>query len=258
MSFIVSIFFFFNVKSIESSNAQITFDNKITDVKITNVTGHEEYNLNGLVTSSKYILSLSGALTSFLKTNNRVSNSEEKINSLFEDFKHLILFKKILQGSLVIFLVALLINFFVFNHYFSKVDELQQTSQVNTVNKNAILTLDKKLQKTQKLATDILKSNASKSAYYINEIITLIPNSILLSELNYQPLQKRIKKDQNILIQNNTIVISAISTKSDLFYDWIKELENTSWIQTVKVLDYSDTKKSQSQFSIKINLSHGE
>ena len=142
---------FINVKSIESSNAQITFDNKITDVKITNVTGHEEYNLNGLVTSSKYILSLSGALTSFLKTNNRVSNSEEKINSLFEDFKHLILFKKILQGSLVIFLVALLINFFVFNHYFSKVDELQQTSQVNTVNKNAILTLDKKLQKTQKI-----------------------------------------------------------------------------------------------------------
>lgn len=250
---------FVTLKSIQSSNALITLDDKITDVNITDVIDSQvEYNINGILSSSRYILSLSGALTSFLNTNNRISNFEEKINSLFEDFKHQILFKKGLQASLIVFLGALLLNFFLFNHYFSKVNELQQTSQVNTINKNAILSLDKKLKKTEKLATDIQKSSASKSSFYINEIITLIPNSILLSELNYQPLQKRIKKDQNILIQNNIIIISGVSSQSESFYNWVNKLENYDWVHTVDILDYSDTNTTRSEFSVKLNMSHEE
>jgi len=250
---------FVTLKSIQSSNAQVTLDGKITDVNITiTINKQEEYNVNGLITSNKYILSLSGALTAFLNTNNRISNSEEKINSLFEDFKHQVLFKKGLQGSLIVFLVALLLNFFLFNHYFSKVNELQQTSQVNTNNKNVVLSLDKKLKKTEKIATDILKSNASKSSFYINEIIKLIPNSMLLSELNYQPLQKRIKKGQSILIQNNTIIISGVSSESESFSNWIKQLENYDWVKSVDILDYSDTSTSHTEFSVKLNLSYEE
>jgi len=250
---------FVTLKSIQSSNAIVTLDNKIIDVNITDVINHhEEYNVNGLLSSSRYLLSLSGALTSFLNRSNRISNSEEKINSLFEDFKHQILFKKILQGSLIVFLVALLLNFFLINHYFNKVNQLQQAAQVNVVNKNAVLALSEKLQKAEKLATDILKSNASKSSFYINEIITLIPNSILLSELNYQPLQKRIKKGQYIQFQNNIIIVSGVSSKSGLFSNWIIELEKTSWIHTIEILDYSDTSTTRSEFSIKINLNNGE
>jgi len=248
---------FVTSKTIQSTNAEITITEKITDVNITNsINKQEEYNINGLLTLNKYILSLSGALTAFLNVNNRVSNSEEKTSSLFQDFKYLMLFKKGLQGALIVFLVGLFLNFFLFNHYFNKVNELQQTSQVNTVNKNAILALDKKLKKTEKLATDILKSNASKSSFYVNEIITCIPNSILLSELNYQPLQKRIKKDQNILTQNNTIIISGISSQSDSFTNWVKLLENNDWVHTVEILDYSDTSTTRSEFSIKLNMSH--
>jgi len=248
---------FVNLKSIKSSNALVTLDGKITDINITDVINNrEEYNVNGLLTLSRYVLSLSGALTSFLNTNNRVTNSEEKVYSLFEDFKHQILFKKVLQGSLIVFLAALLINFFLFNHYFNKVNELQQTAQVNTINKNTVLSLDEKLKKTQKLATDILKSNASKSSFYINEIITGIPNSILLSELNYQPLQKRIKKNKTIQLENNTIIISGISSKSDLFYNWTNQLENYDWVKKLVILDYSDTKTSRSEFSVKLNLGH--
>ena len=247
---------FITLKSIQSSNAVITLNDNITDVNLTStIIKQEEYNVNGLITLNKYILSLSGALTAFLNTNNRISNSDEKINSLFQDFKHQILFKKGLQGSLIVFLVALLLNFFLFNHYFNNVNELQQTAQVNVVNKNAVLSLDKKLKKTEKIATDILKSSASKSSFYVNEIIKLIPNSVLLSELNYQPLQKRIKKDQNILIQNNTIIISGVSSESESFSNWIKQLENQDWIQTIDIF-YSDTNTSRSEFTLTLNMSH--
>ncbi|MFD0963852.1 hypothetical protein [Pseudofulvibacter geojedonensis] len=259
-SIVTEITDFISLNLIQTSNAQISLDSKISDISIkkTTIDNNEKYNINGLLSVSEFVLSLSGAITSFLSTNNRSSNSEEKTFTLFQDFKHQIVFKKIWQSALLIFLGTLLINFFLFNHYFNKVNELQQTAQVNTVNKNAVLSLDKKLQKTQKLATDILKSNASKSSFYINEIIKLIPNSILLSELNYQPLKKRIKKDQSIQIENNTIIISGVSSKSDLFFKWIKELENTTWIKTVETLDYNDIKKSKSEFSIKLYLKHEE
>jgi len=243
-------------KSILSSNATIILNGNISDINITNtITKQEEYNINGLPTLNKYILSLSGALTTFLNTNHRISNFEEKTNSLTKDFKHLILFKKGLQGALILFLLILLLNFFLFNHYYTKVNELQQTSEVNTINKNAILSLDKKLKKTEKLATDILKSSASRSSFYVNEIIKIIPNSILLSELNYQPLQKRIKKGQHILIENNTIIVSGESSDSEAFSNWIKQLENYDWIDTVGIF-YSDINISRSEFSITLNMNH--
>lgn len=130
---------------------------------------------------------------------------------------------------MAILLGILLINFFLFNHYYSAVNELQQTSQIN-------------------------KSSSSKSSFYVNAIIESLPTTILLSELNYQPLLKRIKAEKAIENEVNTILISGASTRSVSFSKWITSLEFFDWTRSVEILSYKDISKSTSDFSIKLKI----
>jgi hypothetical protein len=110
------------------------------------------------------------------------------------------------------------------------------------------------LQITKKLANDILKGSASKSSLYVSEIIALMPNTMLLSSLNYQPLMQRIKNKKPIILQENTIVLSGKSYQNELFTAWINSLNNLTWVHNVAILKYSDQNSKASEFSIKLNL----
>ena len=131
---------------------------------------------------------------------------------------------------------------------------LNGTSQINQTSKNEILKLSEDVNKAQKTTEDILKSSTSKSTFYINAIVNSLPESILLSEINYQPLEKRIKDDKPIELNLNTIIVSGESNNSTQYSQWITLLENMNWIDKVTVESYNDSKTSASNFSIKINI----
>lgn len=151
-------------------------------------------------------------------------------------------------------LSLLLINFLVFNHYFNEVNSLQQTSMLNQSTKQKIMELNVDVNKTQKMADDMLKSNSSKSSFYTNSIIQGLPNSIILSGLIYQPLLKSIKPGQSVETNINTIIISGESNNSEQFSKWIGDLEAIEWIKKVEISNYEDVSKSLSNFNLKINI----
>ena len=148
----------------------------------------------------------------------------------------------------------LLVNFLFFSFYFEKTKTWNESSQINQAAKKKVIKLNETVSELQKMTDDMLKSSASKSAFYINTIVNSLPESILLSEINYQPLEKRIKKDKTILLQKNTIIVSGNSNDSQLYSQWISVLENVDWVSHIDVIDYSDLKRSTSHFSIKINM----
>lgn len=157
------------------------------------------------------------------------------------------------MGGLFI-LGLLLVNFFFFNHYFNKVAELSQLSQVNQSTKNQILKLDEVVSKKQKMVDDLLKSNGSKTSYYANEIMQGLPNSVLLKVFNYQPLLKRVKEGQDIQLKDRTIYIEGRSGDSQIYSDWISRLERKDWVSKVNILDYGQAASKVSDFKIEIVL----
>uniref|UniRef100_UPI00404AFAF2 hypothetical protein n=1 Tax=Gelidibacter sp. TaxID=2018083 RepID=UPI00404AFAF2 len=212
------------------------------------------YNINGIEVSNKHLLSFSAALSTLLQVPQPTSNFESQKQLLFENYSQSKLFKQSIKIGLAIIFALLLINFGVFSHYFNKVEMLQQTSQVNQEAKIRILELDKKVSKSQKTVETMLSSSTSKTAYYLNDIIQTLPTSIQLSEVNYQPLNKRLKTSEPISNTKNTMVISGESGNSELFAYWIADLESKEWIEKVETLDYSDISSNISNFSIKLNL----
>ena len=244
---------------VTTSNAQLKLDhNTITQWERYGGDNEILYNVNGLNTTNNNILSLTAALSTLLDDSPSKTNFETQKQVLISEHRQAQFFKQFLKFGLGFLLLLLLLNFFVFNHYFNTVEALKETSQFNQETKEKILTLNADVSKTQKLVEDVLKSSSSKSSYYINDIITGLPKTILLSSLNYQPLIKRVKEGQPIANDINTIVVSGKSSDSQLFSEWISDLESSDWILKVEIIDYADQSKTVSDFKLKISLSHDQ
>jgi Tfp pilus assembly protein PilN len=246
---------FLETEDISTSNATIAYQNKeIISIKQEENLNSLSYNINGLSIANNYILSSSAALNTLLNTYNPISNISDLVCSLELNYKQSRFYNVFLKLGLAMILVILLINFFAFNNYFNDVKLLQQSSQINKVTKEKILKLNTNVNHSQKMVEDMLKSNSSKSSYYINTIIQGLPASILLSEINYQPILKRIKPGQQINIEKNYIVISGESNNSEAFSKWLSALEQINWIYRVDILSYQDYSKFNSKFNIKLQV----
>ncbi len=238
-----------------TSNARIsTQDHFIKTIDYLETEKKNNYNINGLKVSNTYILSLTSALSNILNSFAPITNYQDKKGTLLQAYKQVRFLGLFLKMGLLSILGILLINFLFFNFYFNQVNTLNQTSQLNQTTKSNIIKLNEQVSKAKKTTEDLLKSSTSKSSFYIDAIIYSLPKSILLSEINYQPLKKRIKNGNPILLKDNIITVSGKSTNSVRYSEWIIALENLSWIDKVSVETYNDSKTLASNFSIKINI----
>ncbi|SFJ00627.1 PilN domain-containing protein [Olleya namhaensis] len=246
---------FIKTNEIYSSNSKILIEDKlITKIEKNDDLANQSYSLNGLSVSNTCLLSFSGALNSILKIDVTETNFNVNKELLLGSFKQHRFFQQFLKFAGLFLLLGLLINFLVFNHYFNSVNELTQISAVNQSTKSKIVTLNEAVSKKQKMVDDLLKSNGSRSSFYVNEIIHSLPKSIMLSEYNYQPLVKRIKTEKEIKIEGDIIKISGTSNDSKLFSNWISQLEKNNWVVKINIEDYGATSNSNSDFTIKIEI----
>jgi hypothetical protein len=211
-----------------------------------------EYNVNGLEIKSKELLSFSAALNLILK-NNLLDSSYNKLKEqLVKNYHETIYTNVFPKLSFGLLFIILLINFLFFNHYYNAVNTLRETTGVLETSKSSVIQLKEKVLKTEQLVEDVLKSASSKSSFYADAIINDLPESILLTELNYQPLTKRIKEDKPIELKENLIIISGDSKDSNGFSQWISNLETIDWISSVEILNYDETDNSFADFSIEL------
>ncbi|PQV47443.1 hypothetical protein CLV33_107232 [Jejuia pallidilutea] len=246
---------FISSESIFTSNALVVLKNKsLVSIEKKEIETPINYDVNGLKTTNNYVLSLSGALETVIHNYKSYSSFNSINESLKNEYSQSRFFQQFIKAGLVFTLSVLLINFFVFNHYFNHVNTLQQTSQVNQNSKAQLLTLNETVNKSQKMVDDMLKSSVSNSSFFINVIVGSLPESVSLSELNYQPISKRIKEGQSILQDTNVILLSGSSNSSEVFSKWITRVEAIGWVNNVEILNYEDTSKSISNFSLKLNI----
>lgn len=242
-------------EGINTNNATITKkDNEIHSIQITEDLTNSSYTFNDTKVTSKNLLSFSSALSLITRTKQTVSAFSHKEQNLLSHFKEKRFFTQFTKIGLSILFITLLINFFLFSNYYDKANSLRETSQVLETSKTRIINLSNKVKKSQKLVEDVLKTNSSRSSFYADALINNIPESIILTQLNYQPLLKKIKADKPIDNDTNIIIVSGTSSERILVSEWISTLETMNWIQYIEILSFDDTQKSSSLFSFKIHI----
>ena len=240
-----------------TTNSVITIGEKhIFDISSTATDANQSYNINGLDIKNTEILPFAIALKTALNSESFASNFETVKTSLNTSFNEKLFFSLFIKIGFGFLFVVLIINMFFFSNYQNKVGTLNETAMVLEISKNNVINLKNKVENSQKIVEDVLKSNASKSSFYLDAILYDLPKSILLSNYNYQPLIKKIKEDKPVLIEKNVILISGHTSQSTKLPQWLSKLESIEWVYRVEIQSFEDISKSLSEFSIKLTINN--
>ena len=187
--------------------------------------------------TSESILAYSTALGFYL------SDSDSELIETVEESKKEYLYKRgfVKAGwfSLAFFFTLLMINFFFFNTYNSKLNQLTFSYNQNKELLKKLESLkDEYLIKEQYFVnTGFL--DASRLSYYADRIAYSMPKNITLSGMEINPLNTKIKEEKILGFSMNKIRISGSVSQSIILNNWLKKLKKLEWIENVDILEYN-------------------
>lgn len=251
---VFSIIDYIDTNKIYASNFEIDLKNKVPfNIKKNQDPISEFYNVNGIEVDTTNVLAFSSAMLDILDSPNALTNLHELQKTLYENCWHQRFFAFFVKFVLCFLLCILAINFVVFNHYFNCTNELRLSTESVLLDKKDIEVYRKKLKDTHRKVDGLLNTSPSKSSYFINALITNLPNIISLSEIQFQPLVGKIKTDNEVIVDENTLILSGESSDKELFSKWIYLMESMEWVVSVQIINYEDIEGFRSSFSIKLN-----
>ena len=241
--------------SIETSNYRLEIANqKIETMQHSVVASPGDYSINGLHISGNSLLAFSNILGFIGKKT--INSNLKDFNAIgVKEFINNRIFNLGLKSSLVFFLVLLLSNFFVFDHYFGQLDSLKTAMELNNSRITELKELETSVSKKQQRVALLSSSSGSKVSYYLDEFAKEIPKSILLDKITFQPLEKPMRELKPILLESHQILVAGISKSGEDFSKWIVGLERKEWVNSVETLDYDYVTSNASRFLIKIECS---
>lgn len=212
------------------------------------------YNINDLQLENRQLLAFSGILRMIMNstpnTGSIVSYSEE----LYDSYNQKMFFSKGLKVMVVVVFAILVVNFLFFSHYYKLAQETSETLLVNKSSIEDVNQLKKRIIVKEEKVKSILGKTTSQSSLMLNEIARKIPSSIVLTELAFNPLEKKVKLEEPIFVREKTITISGTTIANEAFTLWVEEIEKLNWVDKVLITHFGKNEANETAFSIKLTL----
>ncbi|EJL60655.1 hypothetical protein [Flavobacterium sp. CF136] len=212
------------------------------------------YNINSLQIENRQLLAFSGILRLIMNGTVNTGSIITHSGELYDDYNQKTFFVKGLKIAVGALLVVLVLNFIFFTHYYKLA---QETSETLLVNKSSIEDVNKIKQRIvvkEEKVKNLVGKTTSQSSLIINEIANKVPASILLTELTFNPLVKKIKPEEPIITQEKTITISGTTIANGAFTNWIESIEKLNWVEKVLITHFGKNDTNETVFSIKLTL----
>lgn len=240
--------------TVQGSNYHSSFDQTgFQDYQLMNQPTNTSIDLNGIQLGNNQLLSF-GSILGFLQKSNPVSNLYAINQHLWYEFKNHKIFDFGVKASLIFFLALLLGNFFAFNHYHSKNQELESSLATNQFQDQSIKDLQERVDLKEQKLKSLQRTKNSKTTYVLDELGKSIPNSIYLNDIQYQPLLMPIRKDKSIELGKQNLQVSGIANNKLEFTVWSDNLESQKWVNRVEIMDYEYLSKSSANFTLNLVL----
>ena len=242
-----------------SSCTLITNDKEIISFEKSSERQEEvTYKIGDPEIESKFLLPLSALFNYWAGNIYTENNFSTKNKDLEKNYNQKVFFRKGLATAITLLLGMLLINFFLFSRYYSELEEMTGRYEVDIFQKQIY---DEKLLevlKKEKIADNLLMNGHSKSSFYLNRLIESEPSSVLLREYTFQPLQKKVKENEQIQLEKNLIRIAGESTDESEFSHWIMELELNPIVREAKVSNFKYSSPGTSEFLLTLKLTEDD
>jgi hypothetical protein len=243
-----------NENELFTNHQIISFLEETQTIKIAVANLNTTYNINGLAIKNNHLLPFAGILRLLLGVTINTGNSINYSQDLYEDYNQRSFFSKGIKLMIGILFTILLVNFFTFTHYYTLAQETSENLMLNKSSLEEVARTKKRIQSKEQKVKMVIATTSSKSSLILNEIIKIIPQSILLTEVIYHPLEKKIKNEEAILTQEKTATISGTTINNEAFTHWIEAIEQLKWIDQVVITHFGINDTNETEFSIKITL----
>lgn len=210
-----------------------------------------EYDINGIGIRNSHLLAFSGVLR-LLTTAKTSGNIIDHNHKRYDDFNQKSFFRKGIQAMVGFLLLLLLINFLFFNNYYKKSLDANEKLQLNYSSQEKVSSLKTRVNQKEKQLNTISNVNGEISSLMINNITKGVPNTILLSELVLNPLEKKIKNEEEIIFMEKSIIISGSTLKNEDFTKWIEKIEQLKFVKEVVINHFGKNENLETVFLIKV------
>ncbi len=206
-----------------------------------------------------YILAFSSALSYFINATVTDGKLSETLHRFKEEFTYQSIFKAGIKFVLGLLLATLLVNFIFFSYYNDKNNNLSMQYALQKDNISKLDTLAKKLEAKEKIIKEKKLFLRSKFSHYCDRVGLLVPDEVVLTELQVQPLLSVIEEKEQIEFELSKMFIKGTSNSSMVVGDWIGRLKKEKWAEKVIMEDYNyNNKEKKANFYIKIDISNEE
>nr|WP_315202922.1 hypothetical protein [uncultured Flavobacterium sp.] len=241
-------------KQLSTNHQTVTWKEEGPIVKLNTATLKSNFNINGLTVQNSHLLTFAGILRLILNSTANTGNLINLSNQLYEDYNQNSFFSKGIKLMIGILLTILLINFLTFSHYFRLAEETSESLLLSKSSLEEVVKTKQRIQAKEQKVKNVAAMTSSQSSFVINEITKNIPHSILLTELVYHPLEKKIKAEEPILAQEKTITLSGTTISNTAFTHWVEEMEQLKWMNQVVITHFGKNDLNETEFSIKLIL----
>lgn len=203
------------------------------------------------------LISFATAFSHFRNSLNSGIVNSTLLEELKSDFKEKRKFVSRTWGMLLSFFFILLINYFVFNNYWTKNNEISSRLEINKSSLNRLDTLKNELQQKKVFMQQNGLMENSLTSFYADKLAESLPNSISWTSLEIHPVKKKEANAENDLVQfeNKIIRISGNCQYSLDLNDWMKHLKNFLWIDKLELLNYKqENANDKGAFLLEIQL----
>lgn len=212
------------------------------------------YNINHLPIQNSHLLAFSGILRLSLNGTANTGNLIEYSHELHANYNQQSFFSKGLKVMIGILLAILIVNFFAFTHYYKLAQDSSESLLVSKSSVEEVNKTKKRIRSKEQKVKNVQAITSSQSSLVINEITKRIPQSVLLTELIYHPLEKNIKTEDAIVIQEKKVSLSGTTIDNTAFTHWMETIEQLKWIDHVVITHFGKNDLNETEFSITLTL----
>lgn len=255
-------FIFNNIISLLPSTDDIAYKNLIIKILSSNISDYEHQEgkqsytikLNDQDINTTFLPSLALGITFLTDKNFRFTEFHTTLHQ-YEEYTFKQKGIKIIKYSLLGIFTSLLISYLLFDTFYSKTESLR----TEMAQKEQICSELETLRNSYNSKSRFLKESGllkqTKISFHLDKIAETIPSTIVLDEIDVNPLQKNIGQKKTMKFEKDVIIIKGSSKDSYIFNQWVKELKAISSFNDVNILQYEfKGKESKAYFSIKINV----
>lgn len=231
-------------------------EDRIFEVSLTDNDADDRIKVAEDLLEGKLLIAFAAALSYFMGTDKGIVNSEP-IDLVKDEFKQKLKFHFWGWFLLIASFFILLVNYFVFDHYWKKSNDMNSRLVLNQSALKRYESLKAEYSKKKIFLEQNGLLENSRTSYYADRLAASVPSSIQLLEMNIHPLKKKEANDMtnSFYFDNNIIKISGKCDRNTELNDWMKEIKKNEWIETVSLLNYKqENAKDDGVFFIEIKL----